>query len=82
MTMLLLLLAFIAFLAAAGRSATPARERIPVWHWSARDLLTNVVRGGRVITTPTPGRRDLQEAHLAELTRGRHGGDHPTTTSR
>lgn len=42
-----LALAFLAYLAALGRSAMPRTERLPVTRWTARDLLGNVVVGGR-----------------------------------
>jgi hypothetical protein len=52
----------VAFFAALGRSTTPRAERVPWTRWTVRDLLANVVLGGRRLlelhernpmTTPT-----------------------------
>jgi hypothetical protein len=37
----------LAFFAAFGRATTPRAERLPWTRWTARDLLANVVLGGR-----------------------------------
>lgn len=42
-----LVISFVAFLAALGRSVTPRAERLAWSRWTARDLLGNVVLGGR-----------------------------------
>ena len=40
-------LVVLTFLAALGRSAMPRAERLPWARWSLRDLLGNVIAGGR-----------------------------------
>ncbi len=47
MTTVLFFLTLTAFLAALGRSATPAAERLPLRTWTWRDLLGNVLHGAR-----------------------------------
>lgn len=44
---LLFLCLVVWFFAALGRGATPHAERLPWTRWTARDLLANVVLGGR-----------------------------------
>ena len=39
----------VAFFAALGRSSVPRAERVPWTRWTARDLLANVVLGGRML---------------------------------
>lgn len=44
----LFVLAVLAFFAAVGRSASPAKERRPLRSWTLGDVVTNVARGLRV----------------------------------
>ena len=59
MIVLLFALLAITTLAAIGHFSMPSRERMPMWRWGFRDLLWNVVFGGRML-------RDLSAQH-AEL---------------
>ncbi len=43
----MLVIAFLTFLAALGRGATPKSERLPVRAWGVADLIGNVVLGAR-----------------------------------
>ncbi len=47
MTTLLLVVCFVAYLAALGRACIPRHDRLPVRSWSGHDLTANVVRGAR-----------------------------------
>lgn len=66
MSTLLFLLILTVFLAALGRSVTPRAERLPWLTWTARDLVTNVARGVRVLCQPNERQRHLWDAYLNE----------------
>ncbi len=61
LSLLSVLLFTVAVLAYIGRTSVPARERVPVTSWGAKDLWRNVRRGIDVSAARTPLQRVLNQ---------------------